>query len=280
MFVLLVRNTFLPRYPYEISLEKMGLPGEEVHFKSRDGLLLSGTLLISKRENPWMVLCHGVGANRYDLIGIAKFLYDEGSFNLFLFDFRGHGKSKGWATSFGYHEQKDLLGALDYLDGQKETSHRYGLYGISMGASVGILVAVKDPRILALCLDSPFVDLAESMAIHFRLLYPLPKFPFLTLAYLSYNIRFLTDIRQVSPIHVVHHIAPRPLFIINGSADDRMTSARARALYEKAHEPKRLWLIPGAGHLEGMAVAPTEYQREVLRFFRKALAPVLVEEKR
>ncbi|MBI4437291.1 MAG: alpha/beta fold hydrolase [Candidatus Omnitrophica bacterium] len=270
-FVLLVRNTFLPRYPYEVSLKEIGLTGEEVRFRSRDGLWLSGTLLLAGWNDPWIILCHGVGANRFDLIEMARFLVQEGSFNIFFFDFRAHGKSEGWATSFGYREQRDLLGALDYLESRRGGPQRYGLYGISMGASVGILVAAEDLRIQALCVDSPFVDLEESIAKHSQLLYPLPRFPFAFLACFSYNLRFLTDVRKISPIKVVHKISPRPLFIMNGGEDDRMLPERARDLYEKASEPKTLWLIPGAGHLEGRAVAEKRYDESVLHFFSSAL---------
>lgn len=262
----------MPRSPYEVPLSQLGLRGEEVQWMSRDGVTLSGTLLIAGRENPIVILCHGVGANRYDLIDIAQFLYEKGPFNIFLFDFRAHGKSGGWITSFGYHEQEDLLGALDYLDSREELLHRYGLFGISMGGSVGILVAANDPRILALCVDSPFADLEESIGRHIQLLYPLPKFPFLPLAALSYHLLFWTDVKNVSPLKVVQKISPRPLYLINGESDDRMTQEGAKDLYERAFPPKKLWLIPRAGHLEGRAVAGRRYDESVLNFFSSALS--------
>lgn len=271
VFILLLRNVFLPRYPYEVSLRDMGLSGEEVSFQSRDGVELSGTLLLTGQNDPLIIFCHGVGANRYDLIESARALYEKGSFNIFLFDFRAHGKSGGHLTSFGLHEQKDLLGALDYLDTRKDLVPHYGLYGVSMGGSVGILVAAEDPRIRALCVDSPFVDLKESITSHIERLYSLPRFPFATFAHLAYTLLFLTNIRDVSPVRVVHKISPRPLFVINGAEDDRMTPQQAKRLYEKASEPKQMWLVPGAAHLEGRIAAEDQYDVSLLTFFATAL---------
>ena len=271
IFLLLLRNTMLPRYPYELSLDQIGLPGEEMTFQSRDGLILSGTLISAGEDAPLVILCHGVGANRYDLIETARVLYEKGSLSVFLFDFRAHGRSRGWITSFGHREQRDLLGVLDYLDSRDDLSHHYGLYGVSMGASVGILVAAKDSRIRAVCVDSPFVDLEETIAMHLGLLYPLPKFPFLPLAKLSYNLLFWTDVREVSPLKVVHKLSPRPFYVINDGEDDRMTPEQAKALYEKASLPKTLWIVPGAGHLEGRAVAEAQYDQSMVAFFLDAL---------
>jgi len=264
-------GTILPRYPYEVSLEALGLKGEEVTFQSQDGLKLSGTLIVKDTSNPLIILCHGVGANRYDLVETARALYEEGHFNLFLFDFRAHGRSGGWLTSFGYREQKDLLGVLHYLDSRENLVHQYGVFGVSMGGVVGIMVAAQDERIQALCVDSPFADLEETMKKHLQLIYPFPEFPFFTFTKFSYNLLFMTDLRNVSPLRVVKNISPRPFYLINGGKDERMTPERAKAIYERAAEPKTLWIVPGAGHLEGRAIAAEEYDRSIVSFFSNAL---------
>lgn len=271
-FVLLLRNSLLPRSFYEVPLVRLGLHGEEISFKSRgDGLKISGTLLKRGEKDPVIILCHGLGANRYDLIETASILYGKGTFTIFLFDFRAHGKSQGSLTSFGHHEQKDLLGALDYLDTRKDLSHRYGVFGVSMGGSVSILVAAREFRIQALCVDSPFLDLKKSITKQIELLTPLPKFPFLPLIFLSYNLLFWTDVATVSPLNAVDKISPRPLYLLNGSEDNRMTAEGARVLYQRAREPKKLWLVPGAGHLEGRLVAGKEYEESILHFFENSL---------
>jgi len=226
-------------------LASLGVSGEEIRFTGRDGVRLSGTLLSRGRKDPLIIVAHGVGANRYDLMEIGAHLHHH-AYDVFLFDFRAHGKSEGRITSFGYREQQDLLGALDYLDQRDDVSKPYGFYGVSMGGAVGILVAAEDTRLMAICVDSPFTDLKGTVEKHLTLLYPLPKFPFFYFATLSYRILFGVPIEQISPLRVAHRLSPRPFYLINGSEDVRMTPERAEALYEKIQGPKRIWLIPNA----------------------------------
>ncbi len=50
----------------------------------------------------------------------------------------------------------------------------------------------------------------------------------------------------IEPLHYAHQIAPRPLILINGLADDRIPRESVQLLYDAAGEPKRLiWLDEG-----------------------------------
>ena len=39
-----------------------------------------------------------------------------------------------------------------------------------------------------------------------------------------------------------------PVLVMHGSIDDYISPAHAEKVYERAHEPKKLWLVPGANH--------------------------------
>jgi fermentation-respiration switch protein FrsA (DUF1100 family) len=270
---LFLRNTMLPRMPVTVSPQKaFRLPSEQVVFRSTDGLRLEGWKIAADSTRPWIILCHGVGSNRSDLLEIAAGLHDA-RFNLLLFDFRAHGRSEGWSTSFGWHEQRDLEGALVYLGQQPDIPERpYGVYGISMGASVALMVAAKDERLGAVAVDSPYVTLEESIAQHAGLLYPMiPRWPFLGFVLSTYWLRFGVWPRQVSPQQSVTRLAPRPLLLIQGAQDPRMPPEGARRLYDAASHPKELWLVDGAGHLEAFATNPQDYVDRLSRFFNAAL---------
>ncbi len=43
-------------------------------------------------------------------------------------------------------------------------------------------------------------------------------------------------------------------------------------IYANANEPKQLWVIPGARHVNFYRVAPSDYEQRVLRFFSDRLA--------
>jgi fermentation-respiration switch protein FrsA (DUF1100 family) len=66
-------------------------------------------------------------------------------------------------------------------------------------------------------------------------------------------------------------LSPRPLLLINGGADPRMPPEGARRLFANAGEPKELWIIEGAGHLEGSSLDPAAYQSRLTRFFQSSL---------
>lgn len=57
---------------------------------------------------------------------------------------------------------------------------------------------------------------------------------------------------RFSPEQVVQRIAPRPLLIVHGAENRLHSPLEARALYERAGEPKRLELLEGSGHTEWM----------------------------
>ena len=70
----------------------------------------------------------------------------------------------------------------------------------------------------------------------------------------------------------VTKLAPRALLMIHGGADSYIKPEMARALFDRAGEPREFWLVEGAKHNQAMNVANGEYQRRVLAFFDTHLA--------
>lgn len=72
----------------------------------------------------------------------------------------------------------------------------------------------------------------------------------------------------------VARIGTRPLAIVHGLADDRMSVhhandlAAAHAKFVPGYEP---WLVPRALHLQAAFAAPAEYERRIVAFFRASL---------
>lgn len=271
--LLFLRNTVLPRLPIsEPTAHATHLPLETVHFEATDGLRLEGWIIRAESVRPWLILCHGVGSNRADLLDIAAGLHGAG-FNLLVFDFRGHGGSAGRATSFGWTEQRDLEGALAFLGGQPEIPPKpYGVYGISMGAVVALLVASQDERIGAVAADSPYTNLGASIGRHLQLMYPLlPSIPFHGFVLSTYRLRFGTWPHHVSPERAAKHLNPRPLLMIQGGQDHRMPLEAAQRMFDGARQPKELWVVEGADHLESFALNPSAYRERLLQFFNTSL---------
>ena len=268
---LFVRQTVLPRLPISVTPAHLHLPFESVRFQATDGVWLSGWTMSDDARQPWIILCHGLGTNRADLLEVAHMLI-RAHYNVLAFDFRAHGESDGWSTSFGWQEQRDLEGALAFLGQQPEVADQpYGLYGVSMGGSVALMVASRDERLAAVAVDSAYADLEASLAHHLRLLYHLPKIPFLLFLNAAYRLRFGAWPTHMSPIRQISQISPRPLFIIHGSEDPRTPVQDAQRLAEAATEPKSLWIAQGAGHLAAAHLEPESYARRLIEFFDSCL---------
>ena len=270
--ILFLRNTILPRALLVATPESLGIPFESVKFYATDGIPLDGWILRAEPERPWLILCHGLGTNRSDLLMLAARLHTA-RFNLLLFDFRGHGTSGGRGTSFGWLEQRDLEGALAFLGAHAGVPARpYGVYGVSMGGAVAIMTAARDERIGAVAVESPYTNLQESLQRHMQLFYPMiPRQPFGWFMLATYRLRFGVWPDSVAPVHSAAALSPRPLLLIQAEQDVRMPLAEARRILDAAGEPKALWIVKGGGHLEAFGLQPEEYGQRLKTFFELAL---------
>lgn len=269
---LFLRNTFLPRLPLTTTPAVLQLPFEPVKFQATDGLWLAGWKIPGDPARPWIILCHGLGTNRADLLDIAAGLHRAG-FNLLTFDFRAHGESQGNATSFGWHEQRDLEGALVFLGQQPDVPERpYGVFGISMGGAVAVMVAAGDERLGAVAIDSSYTDLECSIGLHMKLLYHLPRYPFLLFAGSAYRLWFGVWPSRMAPIAHISRISPRPVLVIQSQGDPRMPLEDTKAMFEHAKDPKELWIVPGTDHLGAYQHDPAAYINRLAAFFTSNLS--------
>lgn len=261
-----------------------GLPYVEVWFLSRDGLRLHGWFIpaqgspLRSRDDPqWsmgnrgvVIFCHGrFGSKDPDLKYVPDF--HAAGYGVLLFDFRGHGRSEGRYSSFGYYERGDLQAAIDLLE--SKGIRRVGVLGFSLGGAVGISTAAIDPRIVGVVSDGGYAELSKVVrAGSVERGYP----PWLSKAFAPLVLwwakrRMGCRLEEADPIRWVARIAPRPLFLIHGEIDPYITSDDVRRLFAAAGEPKELWIAPGAGHRRVEERYPVEYGQRVLGFFDRYL---------
>lgn len=244
---------------------------ETVEFKSNDGLTLRGWYLPADQPSPTtLVIIHGLGSNSGDMLAGSVFLRNHGRWNLFYFDFRGHGLSDGVRTSLGPLELDDFEAALAFIKkAHPEATQRLGVYGHSLGASVAIVAAAQHPELEAVVAESPFYSISKTVRRFSWDYYGIPYFPFIPLALLFTSIRLRRPIGNFAPVESIGKIAPRPLFLIQAERDRRMPLDESQALWEAAKEPKEWWLVPAADHGEPWLIAEKEFENRLLGFFRK-----------
>jgi fermentation-respiration switch protein FrsA (DUF1100 family) len=62
---------------------------------------------------------------------------------------------------------------------------------------------------------------------------------------------------------VVGAISPRPLLLMHGTADPSVRHQNSELLFERAKEPKDLWLCEGAGHCQTQNADRGEFEQRV-----------------
>jgi fermentation-respiration switch protein FrsA (DUF1100 family) len=72
---------------------------------------------------------------------------------------------------------------------------------------------------------------------------------------------------------VIGKIAPRPVLVIAGTADDIVPPAQSRELFDAAREPKSWWMVNGATHGHYADAVGPSYEERLVSFFDEALAP-------
>jgi pimeloyl-ACP methyl ester carboxylesterase len=259
-------NVHRPKTPNSEDPAKHGLSYRDIRFSTTDGLTLAGWLVASRTAPPRgaVLICHGVGANRDDVLPRARFLAAAG-YTCFLFDFRCHGDSGGDKVSFGVHERRDVRAALDVVL-REAPGLPIAVLAQSMGAATAVLAAREIPEVSAFVLDSSFATLWEMARENFKRLPVALTVPFQYLVSLWGSILIGHSILDVSPEAEVEGLAPRPVFFIHGDADEFIPKEHSVRLHRRYSGPKEIWLVPGAVHVASHATAGAEFERRVVAF--------------
>ncbi len=251
-----------------------GLHGwEDARFQTRDGLTLAGWFVPPAPPLPGAVIvyAHGFGSNRGDLLPQAALLAKHG-YGALLIDLRNSGDSEGRQTTLGYQEPLDIAAAVDYLLTRPEVHpDRIGLVGVSLGAASAIRAAAVVPQLRAVVAESAYSSLQDNVAEGVRRLVGLPPFPFAPLVVFFAERELGQAMSAVRPVDDIGSIAPRALLLIHGSDDRLIDVSNSQRLYAAAGEPKQLWVVPGGHHSDLLAVAPEEFEAQVVEFLNQSL---------
>lgn len=156
-----------PRNPASIDINVMMGHPMDTSFPVAGGLTRDALFFPGLRGAPTIIVCHGYGAQRGDVLTLVTAL-QEHQFNVFLFDFLGHGTVPG-VTTVGYRETGELRSAIQYLASRDDVDpQHFGLWGTDMGAYAVLEVASSDKRIAAFAVEDPYADPRDMVRLQLK----------------------------------------------------------------------------------------------------------------
>jgi pimeloyl-ACP methyl ester carboxylesterase len=283
---------YTPQKPLYATPASLGLQFKYVTFPSRvdqvqlKGWFIPGVLpngkLTSQRT---IILVHGTRANRADksagLLNLSGDLASHG-FAVLAFDMRGAGESPPAPLSLGYFEQRDVLGAVDFLRSgpvpypDLGRPRIIGGYGVSMGAATLLMAAAQEPAIRAVVSDAAYADIIPILEREVPERGHLPPL-FTPGGLIAARVLYGMDFYAVRPVDFVATIAPRPIFFIHGTRDTYVPMLNMNILAAAArtapHAHVQTWLVPGATHAQSFDTEGAVYIDRIVAFYNAALGP-------
>ncbi len=214
-----------------------------------------------------VLLLHGVRNDRREMQGRAEFLARLG-YSVVLIDLPAHGESTAEHITYGITESEGVKATLDYI-AREFKGERVGVVGVSLGAA-SLVLARPDPAPAAIVLESMFPTINEAVSNRLQLYLGTWARPFSPLLLQQLPWRLGIPLEQLCPIEALPELHA-PLLIVSGSIDRHTTEAETRQLFGAANQPKELWIIEGAAHVNLYHFTPREYEARISAFFAQHL---------
>jgi alpha-beta hydrolase superfamily lysophospholipase len=222
---------------------------EDVFFTAADGTKLHGWYAEHPDPRGDLLYCHGNAGNVTHRVHIIDELRTRYKLSVFVFDYRGYGRSEGAPTEEGI--LADARAAQRWLTERAGATPRdLILLGRSLGGAVAVDLAASGGA-KALILQNTFNRLADAAASH----------------YWYVPVRFLirTNLDSAAKIPFYHG----PLLQCHGTADEVVPCELGKELHRRANEPKTFVAISGGRHESRL---PETYYDQLSGFLAAVLA--------
>lgn len=244
----------------------------EVSIRAKDGAVLKAWSIVPVKSNGGaVILLHGQSDNRVGMMGNADLLLRNG-YAVLLPDARAHGESGGAIATHGVLESDDIHKWVEWLEQNDSPRCVYGL-GDSMGGGQLLNSLADGPRFCAVIAESPFSDFRSSVYDRLGQEFGAGAWlgrtvfrPVATLGSMYAKWKYGIDLERDSPIRSAAS-SHTPIFLIHGLADENLPSYHSERI-KAADDSVVLWEPPNAGHCGAYEVAPAEYERRVVAWFR------------
>jgi pimeloyl-ACP methyl ester carboxylesterase len=222
----------------------------------------------------WFVFVHGNGMTRRDSLRILPAIMASGMPAL-VPAYRGSEGAPddpGGRLTYGKLEWRDLEAAVRYAIGQGAES--VVIEGMSMGGGIAIAFLLESElaeRVSGVVLDAPMLDFERTVEFQAEdeqlplIGLPLPGTLVAAGRWMA-SLRFGVDWGWTHYLDRADELGT-PMLLIHGMDDRSVPIATTEELARLRPDLVRdVYIVEGAGHVEGWNVDPGEYERRVLGF--------------
>jgi alpha-beta hydrolase superfamily lysophospholipase len=240
---------------------------EGLRLKTTDGQEIGGWFADGRDDAASVLFLHGNGGGRSHCLTRAKLVAGDLGCAVMLISMRAHGDSTGDFNDIGLSARRDVVAAVDFLEGRRP-GRPIVIVGVSLGSAAAAFAAEElGERVAGYVLESPFHDLKTAVRNRTRMALPPP---FEQAAYLGLRIAglaMLPNLEAIAPAKAVEKIPFEvPVLILAGGADRHATVAEAKAIFARVRSHGRLETFPGADHKNLAEVDPPRYRRTLVEF--------------
>ncbi|KQW41135.1 MULTISPECIES: alpha/beta hydrolase [unclassified Roseateles] len=244
-----------------------GLQAESLRIPYGDGQHLAGWFLPGRSGQGAVLLQHGVRGNRLQMLARARWLQREGIASLTV-DLPAHGESSGERITFGRHEARGTEAAMAWLR-TRLPGEKVGAIGVSLGGA-SLLFAQRQPELDALVLESVYPTIVDAVQDRLAMRLGTAGAWVAPLLLVQLPLRLGIDAEQLRPIDAVAGVRA-PLLIASGTLDLHTRWPETERLFAAAVEPKALWPVQGAAHVDLHGFDPAAYEARLLPWLQSHL---------
>lgn len=290
-YVHVITRIFQEKPLFVIPRGEPNASAEDVRIPTVEGRTLRGCYLKTPFATRKGVILFGLefGSNRWSSQSYCEKLLADG-YDVFAYEPRNQGDSDKdanyeplqWVTD---RDLADARAALKYLHARPDADpYGVGLFGISKGGSLGLLLAAEDRRVRCVATDGAFATyttmvpfIRKWVGIYIKrrewLRTRIPDwfYGLLGNAALS-EVQGQRGVEFVAVEKAVRRMK-QPWLAIHGGGDTYIKPEMAETLVglAKRSGSKELWMVEGAKHNMALHVAGETYHEKLLAFFERHL---------
>ncbi len=231
--------------------------GDNVHLAAWYAAPENGTAII---------LLHGAGSGRQNVRDHAIMLHDQG-FGVLAMNLRGHGDSDGQTNRLGWNGTSDVGAAVDFLTARDEVKNIGGL-GLSMGGEVLLGAASDYPEIQAIVAEGAtyrsvdeYTSLPSNRPFHRNMTHRI----------FSFMVRAVSgDTPPGATIMDSLEATKDTAFLFIAAGNENEEIGYNEMFQTAVHERSDLWIVPNAGHIQGLTRQRGDYEQRIATFFTTA----------